>query len=330
MVRKPHYRRVLLGWLLAAACLAWVFHGVHPARFWSQIKSVDLRWAGLGILCDVATFGSQGWRWKVLLRPLGRLPLLRAIEAIYIGLFSSEMLPLRAGEFVRAYLVSRWLSSSIAAVVPSMVAERLFDGLWLAAGIAVAALFVPLPGGLARATHVFGAAVLLVAAAFVWAVVRARRYPAASFKPQDAARLGFVRRLIAQAAHGLSTIGAGRNLLLAAAISLLMLALQVLGFWLIMRAAGLYRSFWIAAAVLLIVRVGTAVPNTPANVGTFQFFCVVGLTLFGVEKTQATAFSVIVFAVLTVPLWSLGLLALARTGVSFHKLRSESADYEHS
>ncbi len=331
MVPRHHYRRVLLGWALAVACLAWVFHGVHPARFWSQIKGVDPRWAGLGIVCDVATFISQGWRWKVLLRPLGRLSLLRATEAVYVGLFSSEMLPLRAGEFVRAYLVARWLRSNVAAVVPSMVAERLFDGLWLAAGFALVAMFVPLPGGLARAGDIVGGAVLLLAAAFVWAVVRARRSPAAlSNRAPAGMRLGIVRRLITEAAHGLRTIGAGRNLLLAAAISLLMLTLQVLAFWLIMRAAGLNRSFWIAAAVLLIVRIGTAVPNTPANIGTFQFFCVVGLTLFGVEKTQATAFSVIVFAVLTLPLWSLGSLALARTGFSLRRLRLESTESEES
>lgn len=317
-------RRVLVGWALALACLAWVFHDVHPERFWRQMAGVDLRWAGLGILCDVATFASQGWRWSLLLRPLGRLSPLRATQAIYSGLFASEVLPLRAGEMVRAYLASRWLSSGVAAVVPSMIVERLFDGIWLAAGVAVTAVFVPLPANLLRAGDVFGGAVLLATALFVWGVVRARRNVAspATTPPRLAGPLGFVRGLVERMALGLRTIGAERNLFFAAAISLLMLGLQMLAFWLIMRAAHLDRSFWVAAAVFLIVRIGTAIPNAPANVGTFQFFCVVGLTLFGVDKTEATAFSVIVFAVLTVPLWSLGLLALARTGMSLSSLRT--------
>jgi hypothetical protein len=58
-------------------------------------------------------------------------------------------------------------------------------------------------------------------------------------------------------------------------------------------------------------------------VGTYQFFCVVGLTLFGVEKTLATGFSLIVFAVLTVPLWVIGLLALGLSGQTLSEIREE-------
>jgi ABC-type branched-subunit amino acid transport system permease subunit len=75
--------------------------------------------------------------------------------------------------------------------------------------------------------------------------------------------------------------------------------------------------------VYLIVRLGTAVPNAPANVGTYQFFTVVGLTLFGVSKSAATGFSLVVFLVLTVPLWALGFLALSRGGKTLHAPREE-------
>ena len=54
-------------------------------------------------------------------------------------------------------------------------------------------------------------------------------------------------------------------------------------------------------AVFLIVHLGIAIPNAPANVGTFQLFSVLGLTLFGIKKSAAAAFSVLAFAILTVP-----------------------------
>jgi len=59
-----------------------------------------------------------------------------------------------------------------------------------------------------------------------------------------------------------------------------------------MRAYGLGLSFWVGAAVFLILHFGTALPNAPSNVGTYQFFTVLGLTLFGIDKTTATGFSV--------------------------------------
>jgi hypothetical protein len=36
------------------------------------------------------------------------------------------------------------------------------------------------------------------------------------------------------------------------------------------------------------------IPNAPANVGSYQFFSVLGLTLFGVDKTVAAGFSIAV------------------------------------
>jgi hypothetical protein len=58
-------------------------------------------------------------------------------------------------------------------------------------------------------------------------------------------------------------------------------------------------------------------------VGTYQFFTVVGLTLLGVDKTLATGFSVVVFLLLTIPLWAIGFLALSRSGTSLHALQEE-------
>jgi hypothetical protein len=101
--------------------------------------------------------------------------------------------------------------------------------------------------------------------------------------------------------------------------------LQADTFWLIMCAYGLRLSFSIGALVFMIVQLGTAIPNAPANIGSYQFFTVVGLTLFGIGKTQAAGFSLVVFALLTAPIWALGLLALAKSGATLYSLRMEAA-----
>jgi hypothetical protein len=72
---------------------------------------------------------------------------------------------------------------------------------------------------------------------------------------------------------------------------------------------------------LLILRLGTTMPNAPANVGSFQFFSVLALRLFGVEKTVAVGVSIVYFISLTIPLWILGLLAIAGTGLSLATMR---------
>jgi ABC-type branched-subunit amino acid transport system permease subunit len=68
---------------------------------------------------------------------------------------------------------------------------------------------------------------------------------------------------------------------------------------------------------------GTLCPYTPANLGSYQFFAVLGLTLFGVDKTSATGFSLVVFTLLSLPLRVIGFLALSRSGISLAAIRDE-------
>jgi uncharacterized membrane protein YbhN (UPF0104 family) len=100
-----------------------------------------------------------------------------------------------------------------------------------------------------------------------------------------------------------------------------MLGCQILALWFIMLACQIRLPLWTSAVALLILRLGTTMPNAPANVGSFQFFSVLALRLFGVEKTVAVGFSIVYFISLTIPLWILGLLAIAGTGLSLSTMR---------
>jgi uncharacterized protein (TIRG00374 family) len=231
---------------------------------------------------------------------------------------------MRFGEVVRAYLASRWLSAPVSAVMPSMIVERLLDGVWLAIAIGAVAIFVPLPGDLVKAGDALGLIVLLGTAAFLWLILRKENKPngRSSVRAMNQKWLHPVATFLSHIAAGLREIGLSLSFFLAFGLSLLMMILQAAAFWSVMRGYGLEFPFWIGAAVFLMVHLGTALPNAPANIGTYQFFTVVGLTLFGVDKTVATAFSLVVFVILTIPLWAIGALALMRTGMTLSQIRT--------
>lgn len=331
----------LLGYAIAAACLVWVFHDVHAGRLLQQIVAIDWRWVLLAILFDVLSYLCQGIRWRLLLRPVGHISIMRATQAVYAGLFVNEVLPMRLGEFVRAYLVARWLRTKLSKILPSMVVERLFDGIWLALGIALAAIYVPLPRNLLEAGDVLGVILLIATAFFIYVIFR--RESSVTVDPIDMATenvtiraersapttesawqpFRFLASHIGRLASGLRVIGWASGTYTALAVSLLLLALQALAFWLVMIAYGLPLSFFAGAVIFLIVHLGTALPNAPANIGSYQFFTVVGLTIFGVEKTSAAGFSVVVFTLLSVPLWIIGSLAFSRSGATLFAVRDE-------
>ena len=279
----------------------------------------------LAVIFDILSYVVQGLRWQQLLHTAGTITTLRTTQAVYAGLFVNEILPMRIGELVRTYLVSRWLSVKFIAIIPSVAIERFFDALWLAAGIIITALFVQLPKDFRDAVNTLGIALVILVALFLYLLVfrskngnTAKEISVTGWHP--------LRRLhyyLSTIANGIRDIGASRLFYFSLIGSGVMLIFQIIAFWLVMEAYGLNLSVWAGSAVLLLLHLGTVIPNAPSNIGTYQFFCVVGLTYFGIDKTIATGFSVVVFIILTIPLWAIGLFAIGRSGMTVKEMRHE-------
>jgi glycosyltransferase 2 family protein len=314
-----------LGYFLAVACLVWVFHDVQVGRLLDSMTSVNWWWVALAIVFDILSYTCQGWRWQLLLKPVGDISLIRTTQAIYAGLFTNEVLPMRFGELVRAYLVSRWARIGFAATIPSMVVERLLDGVWLAIAIGLTAICVPLPKDLIEAGDVLGVVVLVATGLFIYIILRKEKTYTERAGEQASGwkLLSRISKFMGRLASELHQIGTSRLIYPALILSLAFLLLQALAYWLIMWGYGLKLSFLVGFVVLLVVHLGTAIPNAPANVGTYQFFTVVGLGLFGIDKTLATGFSIVVFVLLTVPLWVIGFFALSRSGMTLTEIKNE-------
>jgi hypothetical protein len=232
---------------------------------------------------------------------------------------------MRVGELVRLFLVSRWLSVKLDSVIPSLVVERFFDGIWLILAIGAVAFFMPLPQELLGAEKILSALVLLGTALFVY-LTFLRKRTLTSANPGAGSRWNPLRALtsfLGRLAQGIQAIGTSRFFITSFMVSLCVLIFQIIALWLMILAYRLPLSLWAGSVVLLILHLGTAIPNAPSNVGTYQFFTVVGLALFGIEKTRAASFSVGAFLVLTIPLWAIGLISLWRTGMTLAAIRQE-------
>lgn len=313
------------GYVIAALCLIWVFHDVRTGELVSSITAINWWWVAGAVFFDILSYVSQGMRWSLLLHPIGRASTLRATQAIYAGLFVNEILPMRLGEVLRIYLMSRWIPVRFAAVVPSILVERFFDAIWLALTFGITVFIVPLPKYLIDAEEILGFTALAAAIFFIYLVFHRKGDVAG--RPERERRywrpLGWISSRLDRMKGGVRDIGRSRFFYSSFGISLLLLLGQILSYWFVMLAYGFELSFWHGAAVLLIVHIGTLIPGAPSNVGTYQFFTVVGLTLFGINKTLATSFSIVVFLILTIPLWIIGLLVFTRLGLSLKGIRTE-------
>lgn len=296
---------------LAVLCLVWVFHGTDLNQLQHRLAAVSWPYLALSAMLNVAVYFANAWRWKVALLPIGRVPFRRSLKATYIGVFLNEALPLRPGEIARSALLSRWSPGlGFATVVSSTLLERLSEAAWLEVGFLAVIATVKLPKSVVYAFAVLSA-MLVVGCAFVAFVGRRAQHHDGSL-PE-----GRLARHWRQFVTGLHLLGRFPTISAVAGLSLLSLFLNVLATWALMATCGIALSLGIAAAVFMIIRIGTAVPSTPGSIGPYQLFCVLSLGLFGVGKTAAVTFSLATLAAVTVPLLAGGAVAFVRAGEDF-------------
>ncbi|MFZ0213059.1 MAG: lysylphosphatidylglycerol synthase transmembrane domain-containing protein [Candidatus Acidiferrales bacterium] len=321
----PPKRRafIWLGYALSVFFLAWVLYDFHVKRALEHLAHVHWRWVALAIVFDVLSYVAQAVRWKLLLSPFGRVKITDAVRAVFAGLFANLVFPLRPGEVLRAYLISDSEDIGFVTVLGSVGVERLIDLVVITAGLAVVSPFVPQRTRFPHAVDALGITTLLILGLFVGLIL----YIEFRFSG-DPRRMTGGRRVpgkLMSALIALHAMGTAPSFYPAVFTSLLLPFFQLLALWSLMQSfpLGVPLPFLGAVVVLLVINLGVSLPNAPANVGAYQFFCVLGLSIFNVEKTTATGFSIFAFLMLTLPFLFLGFYAVVRSGLSVRSMREQ-------
>ncbi len=305
--------------LISLICVGWTLHGASLGRLRQEVAHLDWGWVLLAIVSDLVVYVVQAWRWALVLRPVTYVSLWTSVRAIFVGLFANEVLPLRAGEIVRCYLLSRWTKIPVSVTLASALIERIFDGVWLVVGLFLTVKYVHLPmqfvvGGIFLAALLTVCAILLGIAMF--------------WKEQtldlllDAKWFSWVHVLIAD----LHLIGHSRFLYYALLVSVPYFLIQVVPVYALVRSYHQMSGVPLGAAFALTVllRLGSVIPQGPGNVGTFNGITVIGLRVFGVPIAIAKRFSIILWAAVTLPLLVAGFIAVVSTGVKMADLHGDA------
>jgi glycosyltransferase 2 family protein len=311
---------MLVSYAISAVGLAYVIWNLHPSELKADLAGTTWWLVAVAVVLDVSPRALQAVRWQYLLRPLF-VSYRFVLEAIYVGTLYSGILPLSTGDAVRGVMMAKQNETSVSSVFSTELLERTSDAiaLVLIVWFTLRGLVLPQALRLVLATLevLIGAALVL---GFVLGVRKGdlgNRF--ISWTP--ASRFG--RRFKAVVLSTATTVGGFtiRGLLVALSTALGIIILRVGVLWLLLTAYHIHLSFLHAAGLFAIIMIGTFLPNTPGNIGSWQFFCVLGLSLFGVESAQASGFSLVAFAVWTVPPVLIGVGALIVSPFSWSDLR---------
>jgi hypothetical protein len=313
--RFPAWAGQAIVYTLSLACLLYVYHDFDWKNELPRLSRIEWHWITLAVATDILVYISQAWRWNLLLEPIAKLSLWRTVQAIYIGLFANEVLPLRGGELIRCYLNAAWNHLRFPLVLSSALIERLIDGVWLIAGFVLVTFLVPVGDGLKFAASILAALVLVLGFLVVFAVLNKR------FAHHVTTRHRWSEALLT-IIEGLHAMGRARSFPSAILASMVYLGLQLFPIYAMMRGYGLdHEGLSGAAVVLVVLRLSTIVPGLPGNLGLFHAAAYTALHgLLKVDPQTAKSLAGVMFFIITVPLLLAGFVALAMTGLEIKEI----------
>lgn len=251
----------------------------------------------------ILTYIIRALRWKIMLAGVSPAPgFHELLSAIFIGAAANNLLPLRAGEFVRAYAVKRFGDVSGKTAISSIVLERVLDGISLLIILGVLLASNPFPAWVSRlgliAVLIFGGAIVALAFAFY-----KRRCIAEKIKRRE-----WLAPTIERFQDGLSLFANMRNFISVVFLSLIVWCLEAVVYWFVGESLGLGLSVPAILLCLAVVNFGLIIPSSPGFVGTFEYACIISLGAFSIVQNAALGFAILLHVLFWIILVAGGLL----------------------
>jgi len=318
---------------LTLALLGWSLSGVKFAEVWNEIRGAE--WRSLLLLLGVTglTYVLRALRWQFLLRPIGPTRFRVAFRTTVIGFAANTVLPLRAGEFVRPFLLARSEGLGVAAVTTTIILERLLDLVTVLTFFGAFLLFFD-PGldhvnrAIYQSVKLGGLVGALGAGAVLLVLVLNALRPVLTHRLVDAClRLLPVRfrdrlsRLIYGLLDGLAVTRDPVRLTQAVALSFPLWLSIATGIWMVTVAFHMTVPFTGSFLIMALLTFGVAAP-TPGAVGGFHLMFRIGTAVFyGVDKDRAVGAALVLHAASFIPVTLLGGLFMMQDGLNLARVR---------
>jgi glycosyltransferase 2 family protein len=319
-LRSGWARGVLV--LLAAAGVTAALWWRGPA--WSGVadafQAVQWPWIAAAVGLNLLSVLVRALAWRTVIVNAFERPhpsFMLVFSAFSVGLFANAILPGRIGELARVAVLNRRMPQrrAWARLLGTVFAHRVFD----LVAVIVLVLYV------ASTTHIPSWAVTSLIAVvvvgvvlFTLAVLGARNDRYAGFEDG----LGAVRKVVRLARYGLGVMRRPASAALALLFQLLGWTCQLFAVYTAMRAFGIHEALPAAGLVLVLMNVATIFPLWPGNIGLVQAAVALPLfTYYGVDKARGIAFGFGLQAIEASVGVGVGLIFLAREGLSIAMLR---------
>jgi hypothetical protein len=286
-----------IGLLISLAALFFAFRGLQWAEVGHALRDANYLLLMPAAVVMFFSLYFRAIRWGVLFHPRTDIRTGDLLGTMNVGYSVNNLLPLRVGEFVRAYLIGEVGGVSAAHALSTIVVERVLDVLTVVLMLVLLLPFIDMPAWAATPALIAGIGFLVLAVLLVtlsmarrWAVGVAD-YCARPFPPRYHAR---VHEAAESVMEGFGVLSKPAVLAQGVGWSFASWFCSLLVMYIVQQAFGLGVGFEAAPFVVATTSLAMLVPASPGYIGTFELVAVKGLeNVFDVSKGAAASYALV-------------------------------------
>ena len=314
--------RFLFSILISFIFLYLAFRRVNIAEVIQVIGSANIFYLILVLIAVVLGLIVRSYRWKIITSQYKNLPVKEFFQATNVGLMTNNILPFRLGDIMQAYFLAYKNNLSKSTVFSTIVLERLFDLIVAGLLIICSSFFVPLPRQIGRTRVIIFITVICI---IVFLVFRSKEKfigLVEKIAPSDKTS-NRIKELLENFYTGLRFIKDKKTLVNAALCTIALWIIYITTVYLCILSFGFKLNILAAIIIQCITAISVMIPSSPGYIGTWEFFSVLALSIFGIVKSQALGFAVVLHFFSWLPVTVIGFFILVTSGISFKKIETQ-------
>jgi glycosyltransferase 2 family protein len=341
---KKRLLSIIIGLAISVVLVYIIFRKVNFSELLIALKGANYFWLLPNMFFVILAMFQRAERWKYMLRPIGAPKYEKLLSATCIGFMANNVLPLRLGEFVRAYALARedkhiTKSASLATI---FVERMVFDLLALLLILAVILWFIPtkfderfkLGAALSLAVAILG---LILAVGIMMRPEGAgkilTRY--LFFLPQKIKDV--IQSTVIKFSKGLIFLRDWRCTVWVSVHTILLWLAMGISNVFVFYAFGLNKAPYnlplsASYVLLVVVSISILIPSSPGFIGVYHGGVLLTLGYYGISSTSSAAVScaLVLHAAQFIPITLMGFYFLYKDGLSLSQLGKDALEKDEN
>lgn len=330
-------RKIIIGILVSLFFIFLFVKNIDFNKLYLALVHANYFYLIPSIIVLLISFYFRAWRWHTLLAGIKNIKTKDLMSPLIIGFMGNSVLPLRLGEFIRSYMLTRREKIPFSQGLATIIVERIFDSLGLIFMMVAVLLVFPVNLNLGASDSInpnqikSAGVILFIGSIFLLGVLVLIRLRVDIFNRIIHSILGKrflhiaqkIQDIVSKFAEGLNVLGNWKRLLLSIFQTFLVWFTVAASVYFVMLAFNLGNlPIYSPIVIMVLTALGVSVPSTPGYVGPYHAACLYAVTALGGETNLASGFTIVLHLSQMLPVIIIGFYYLWKEDLSLKDLKN--------